>query len=153
MQAIQTVSINSTFFPQVEVAYSDMLSWPYRQGGRGAAGIDCLGVVLEIYRRAGLRLPDPALDGKLIFEFADLFEQVSAPDHLYDIVSLRHRLHESGTEPRGGSGGEEHVEVVVRQEVTLTASAKKNVFSSRLTILKKISGVEFYRVKDQLLPR
>jgi cell wall-associated NlpC family hydrolase len=41
------------------VQYSDLLGTPFVRHGRSKEGIDCLGIVLEMYRRAGIDLPDP----------------------------------------------------------------------------------------------
>lgn len=39
--------------------YSDLLGTPFLRHGRSKEGIDCLGIVLEMYRRAGIDVPDP----------------------------------------------------------------------------------------------
>ena len=38
--------------------YVDLLSIPFKKGGRDAAGMDCWGLCLEVARRAGIDLPD-----------------------------------------------------------------------------------------------
>jgi cell wall-associated NlpC family hydrolase len=46
--------------PTFQLTAESMLGWPYKELGRGAAGVDCLGVVLHFYAVAmGLPLPDP----------------------------------------------------------------------------------------------
>ena len=37
---------------------TDLIGKPFVDGGRGADGYDCLGLVREIYRRAGVDFPD-----------------------------------------------------------------------------------------------
>ena len=39
--------------------YDDMLAWPFALGGRGANGIDCLGVCVEVWSRLGIPAIDP----------------------------------------------------------------------------------------------
>ena len=56
---ITKLSSLAASFPTAEVDFEDMIGWPYRARGRTSAAIDCIGVVLEIFRRAGLGLPDP----------------------------------------------------------------------------------------------
>lgn len=42
---------------------NDLIGTPYRLGARGPDALDCWGLVLEVYRRAGKHLPDYASDG------------------------------------------------------------------------------------------
>lgn len=45
------------------IHYADLLEVPYRLGGRRVdRGLDCFGVLLEYYRRAGVALEDPLPD-------------------------------------------------------------------------------------------
>lgn len=43
----------------VDVVVRDLMRLPWKRGGRGDGGIDCLGVVLQVAHRLGLRLEDP----------------------------------------------------------------------------------------------
>jgi len=45
--------------------YSDLIGIPFKDGGRSIDGLDCYGLVMEVYRRKGINLPEyyaPALD-------------------------------------------------------------------------------------------
>ena len=99
-------------FPTAEVEYEDMIGWPYRARGRTAAAIDCIGVVLEVFRRAGLGLPDPDASPGGALELLEMFQEVAVPDTLYDLVILKRSTF--------------HVEVVVRHGVTLSARERVN---------------------------
>lgn len=37
----------------------DLMTWPYRLGGRGPAGVDCLGLTLVVLERLGVPTLDP----------------------------------------------------------------------------------------------
>lgn len=36
-----------------------MLTWPYRLGGRGPSGVDCLGITIAVLQFLGVPAPDP----------------------------------------------------------------------------------------------
>ncbi len=102
---IQKLSTTADTFPATEVEYEDLLGIPYRVGGRVAAGdpgTDCIGVVLEIYRRAGLGLPDPGRTSVGVFGFAEVLEQVADPSALYDLVHLRRQSNHLAVQVRSG---------------------------------------------------
>lgn len=40
------------------VQYADLQALPFTYGGRYPAALDCFGLLLEVYRRNGVRLPD-----------------------------------------------------------------------------------------------
>lgn len=42
--------------------YDDLAGVPYAAKGRSMAGLDCAGLVMEVYRRLGHTLPDPLVD-------------------------------------------------------------------------------------------
>lgn len=80
--------------------YADLLGRPFAYGGRGPERYDCYGLAIEIYRRAGLTLPDyastddPARQGALFADgAARYFYRVDDPRPL-DIALFRlHRGH------------------------------------------------------------
>lgn len=41
------------------MTYADLIGVPFVEGGRTREGLDCWGVVLELYRREGIVLKDP----------------------------------------------------------------------------------------------
>ena len=136
---ITKLSTTASSFPTLEVAYEDLLSIPYLVDGRyGGAGIDCIGVVMEIYRRAGLGLIDPAVAGGRVLEFAAMFDAISNPNTLYDLINVRRESN--------------HVAVVVRPGLALSARERTGVYAARVNNLKAVSGAEFFRVKPACLP-
>jgi cell wall-associated NlpC family hydrolase len=138
---ITKLSVTASSFPTLEVEYEDLLSLRYLVDGRyGGAGIDCIGVVMEVYRRAGLGLPDPAVAGGHVIAFAALFEQLVTPAtlDLYDLINIRRESN--------------HVAVVVRPGLALSARERAGVYAVRVNNLKSISGVAFYRVRTAALP-
>jgi hypothetical protein len=135
MKATMLSSLASSF-PTVEVAYEDMLFWPYLIGGRDANGIDCGGVVLEILRRAGLGLPDFKTVG--VFQFQGYWDAIDDPSELYDMVQIRRE--------------DEHIGIVVRSGIVLSATRWKNVYATRISALKRIDGAKFWRLKPEVLP-
>jgi hypothetical protein len=138
MAEIQKLSALADSFPDVPVEYADLFELRYRLGGRGLDGtIDCLGVVIEVFRRAGLGLPDPDKLGGGVVEFCELFERVSTPDQLYD-VALWGSPHQ-------------HAMVFVRPGLAASAS-KAGGYVKRLSFLKQFPEIEFYRVRDSKLP-
>ena len=46
---------------ELEAFAEEMMLWgaPFKTGGRAREGIDCLGVIIEVYRRCGFSVPDP----------------------------------------------------------------------------------------------
>jgi cell wall-associated NlpC family hydrolase len=142
MSQITKISALASSFPTAEVAYEDLLALPYRQNARASDGqIDCMGVVLEIYRRAGLKLPDPILAGESIFGFAELFDVVAdlSTLQLYDLVYIQKSSN--------------HIGVVVRPGLVLDASEKRNVCMVRVNVFKAIPRIQWYRVKPTALPQ
>ncbi len=41
------------------MTYDDLIGVPFVHGGRSRDGLDCYGVVLELFKRRGIALPDP----------------------------------------------------------------------------------------------
>lgn len=42
--------------------YDDLVGVPYVAKGRSPRGLDCAGLVIEVYRRLGITIEDPAVD-------------------------------------------------------------------------------------------
>ena len=127
-------------FPTVQVAVDDLLGLSYRTDARGEDGqIDCLGIVLEVYRRAGLLLPDPKSSGSSVFAFADLFDKISDPTKLYDLINFRRESH--------------HVLIVVRPGIAMSCAEKVGVYTRRINVLKRASEeIEYYRLRTSSIP-
>lgn len=125
-------------FPATQVHVDDLLTRPYRFGGRGADGIDCLGIVLEVYRRAGLELPDPLWPGESEETFAGVFEPVSAADTLYDVIYT--------SQDHAG------VLVVVEPGIALSARPGVGVYRARVAALRRVPTVRYYRLKASETP-
>ena len=140
MPVVQPIADIFRDFPEVEVEYLDILdTWTYRRGARGENNeIDCFGVAMEMYRRAGLLIPDPVTLAGSIPEFLELFDEVTVPDKLYDLVNV---LRE-----------ENHVSVIVRQGLALTARHGSGVYTQRTQALQRLPNVRFYRLKPTALP-
>jgi len=140
MSAITATNANAETFPATEVEYLDMIEArpEFRAGARwGSGAIDCLGVVLEVYRRAGIGLPDPASPGGSVFDFADLFEEVTEPDQLYDLVDIRKGPH--------------HLAVVVRPGRALSAKAGARVYATRVNNLRH-ADIRYLRLRADVYP-
>ena len=135
---VEKLSSDAESFPDLEVEYEDLLELGYAPDRRAAEGqIDCLGVVLEVYRRAGLGLPDPRR-GRPTTEFQGLFEQVAAPDALYDLVNLDRGCH--------------HLYVCVRSGVLLSARAGAGVYAIPAKRLAGKTGTTYWRLTDAARP-
>ncbi len=48
-----------------ELIYEDLLSVPFKKGGRTKEGMDCYGLCIELCRRCGKTLPDFSTYGKI----------------------------------------------------------------------------------------
>ena len=134
--AIQKLSALADDFPMVEVEFEDLFGCTYKVDGRLPDGfLDCLGIVLEIYRRAGLLLPDVRREGRA-FDFPELFEAVAIPDRLYDLVVTNR--------------GEIGVGVVVRPGQVLSCERIRGVTLRPTKVFP--SDTKFWRVRDDCLP-
>ena len=66
--------------------YTDLLTKEFEWGGRGSQKYDCYGLVMEIYKRIGIDLPDfksakaPSLIQQSIIEGKKLFEEIEEPE-------------------------------------------------------------------------
>jgi hypothetical protein len=139
MTPIGKISAEAANFPNTVVDFSDLQDLEYRFLGRGTDGtIDCLGVAIEIFRRAGLGLPDPNAMGNDIDQFRELFDRVSAPDYLFDLAWY--------------GSPHEHVHILVRPGIFLSAKQSTGVYTVRAAILTRYPEVRFYRVRSECLP-
>jgi len=145
MSAVTATNSNATSFPDVEVAYQDMLDArpAFRTDARwGSGAIDCLGVVLEIYNRGGIGLPDPKGPGSSILAFLDLLDEVSEPTQLFDLVDFHLSQH--------------HILVVHRLGLALSAKRGNNpggaMYVQKLSKIRGHAGVKYYRLKTSVYP-
>jgi len=137
---LQNLSTVSSTFPATLVEYEDLLTLRYRLRGRVTDGtVDCVGIVLEIYRRAGLGLPDPWTSGCQAIEFSECFEAISAPDHLFDVIRCIGRTQDG-------------IMVVVRDGIALTSREKIGVHAVTVKALLNLPRIEYYRVRSDCLP-
>lgn len=138
---LRALSSTAADFPTLEVEYIDLMTLGYRADGRALDGtgfIDCIGVVLEIYRRAGVELPDPRTAGEAIWSFSEMLQVATEPLQLYDLISMRREGH--------------HVEVIVRPGVSMSARSKVGVYTQPLKRALRLEGATVYRVRPELLP-
>jgi hypothetical protein len=136
---IDKISEEADNFPTTEVAYEDMLPLSYRVDGRFSEGaIDCLGVVIEVFKRAGLRLPDPKRDGGATFRFTELFEVAVEPYDLFDVISYQRAMM--------------HVAVIVRSGYALTATESSGVSLRSIKAFKRVDDAEYWRVRTDRRP-
>lgn len=134
---VSALSELAASFPTVEVPYEDLLTLQHRTDCRCEGGYtDCLGVVLEIYRRAGLRLPDARLSGPGVTDWYKLFSEVPAPDQLYDLIYTP----------------DPHIWVVIRHGEALSSGRTTNVVRHRTSAVARIKGVKFYRLRPECYP-
>ena len=134
-----SLSTLSSSFPTTEISYDDLIGMPYRPGGRyGNSFIDCLGVVLEVYARAGLGLPDPVTSTEALLAFSEIFEEIPIADTLYDLVDLRHRQH--------------HLMVVVRPGLLLSAKERAGVYAPRTKAFIQRDDVTYWRLRADAYP-
>lgn len=77
--------------------YSDLIGIPFRFGGRSRDGIDCWGLVIEVYRRLGIEVEDIDDYGALTPEVvapeleaavAPAWRQVVEPFEPYDVLTF-----------------------------------------------------------------
>ncbi len=59
--------------------YLDLLGKPFVEGGRGPFFYDCVGLMLELHRRMGHRMPEWASDPEEVPRAMSLFETVTEP--------------------------------------------------------------------------
>ena len=57
--------------------YDDLVGVPYVAKGRSMAGLDCAGLVMEVYRRLGIIIGDPSVDPAAYAVAAAVIDEVS----------------------------------------------------------------------------
>jgi hypothetical protein len=124
-------------FPTVEVEYEDMLLWQHRTDARGGGYTDCLQVVLEIYRRAGIGLGNYSVAGDITSLYL-YFNEVEDGGELYDVAYL-----EKNTP---------HVWVVVRPGTALSSARGSNVTTKRVSELCHRDRITWYRMRPECYP-
>lgn len=134
---VQSLSVAAASFPS-EVDYADLVGARYRRGGRGADGTyDCLGILLEVYRRAGVGIPDPTPLGQDVDLLYKIFDDVDEPSTVLDIAEVTR------------SGG--HVWVLVRPGLFLQAKQFGGVRTVPAKAVAQIANVKYWRLKSDLL--
>ncbi len=135
---LSSLSALSASFPTVEVEYEDLLQYQYVPDARGVNGaIDCLGLVIMIYARAGIGLPDLKI-ANAVETFHEIFEPVATADQLYDVIHMR--------------AGQDHLFVVVRPGIALSIRPLGGVNTRKVMAIETREGVTSYRVRPECLP-
>lgn len=113
--------------------YADLIGREYMEDGRGNPGFDCVGLLLAICERRGLRVPAyPSLAGALALALQD-WRKVGAPNP-GDAILIRY------------VGPPWHVGVVIAGNLMLHAQSKQGVVVERFDTPKWCRRVEgFYR--------
>lgn len=126
-------------FPTVEVEYEDLLQYRYVPDARGENGtIDCLGILIELYRRAGLGVPDLMRKSDAVLNFHTLFYEVEAADQLFDVVANRR--------------GVDHLWTVVRPGLALSTKTFAGVVAHKVGLIEGLEGSISYRPRPECLP-
>lgn len=127
--------------------YEDLLGAPYREGGRDKDGLDCWGLVLEVFRRLGHALPDPGVttadieggraDPFAAYSASDDWERAMPPFQVFDVILFK---------PEGGGHVASHAGVYVGERKILHATDTAGVCTQPLKFLQhRIFGA--YRLK------
>lgn len=106
--------------------YSDLIGTPFLRHGRSKDGIDCLGVVLEMYRRFGIALTDPVetlpvealTDHSVVSDAMGEWEEVNSGYRERDVIVFR------------DSTGKVHVGILVSLSKMLHATENNGVVVS-----------------------
>jgi len=82
-----------------EIDYSDLIGIPYKFNGRDKTGFDCYGLVLEMFNRNDVKLPDYfyADDSddtitKLIVDNVEFAEELKEPEPYCAVLFRQHRF-------------------------------------------------------------
>jgi hypothetical protein len=119
--------------PAVAIEHADLLRVPFLKHGRTRQGMDCLGVVLALYNRAGLYLPDAHAVGK--DAACRSLERIEEPRRPLDIVYI-------------AKDGEERCLVLLDRERALGASPERGVYVESVARIRRVSErlpMEFWR--------
>jgi probable lipoprotein NlpC len=127
------------------IHYEDLLAVPWKQGGRSLSGLDCYGLVKELFSRLGRDLPeiDPTpeavadLDGLIIPACLELGEKIDNPEAYCVVVFAMHPPWVS------------HMGVVLPENKFIHALRRRTVQVNRLNDpywQGKIAG--YYRYRD-----
>jgi len=126
-------------FPTAEVEYEDLLQYRYVPDARGQnKTADCLWIVEEVFRRAGLGLPDLRL-GDTAVTFHEVFAEVETADTLYDVLHM-------------ASSSGDGLFVVVRSGEALSIVPLAGVVRRKVIAIESLAGVTSYRVRPECLP-
>lgn len=127
-----------------EIPYLDLMGMKFELGARGVGGlIDCRGLVLLVYRRAGIELPDLPTSDRLAYR--ELFERVEYPNQILDVAHVEEIVKGYDID---------HVAVLVRPDTLLhTTFGARTVLHSvnRFRSLIKNSPLTFWRLKPGAL--
>jgi len=112
--------------------YKDLIGIPFRLHGRSPEdGLDCYGLVMEIYRRMGIELPDYAYEGSPHTTGDDLFGE-----HQGHVFSETNDDLKEGDVVVMGKGMGTHCGVFVKGNRVLHAKEGMGVISSPWRVLK-----------------
>lgn len=81
------------------MTYSDLIGIPFKNRGRDISGFDCYGLVIEIYRRYGISLPEYSADYDDVenvscmmhgeMEKTSVWQEVFPPYPIPSIIAIR----------------------------------------------------------------
>ena len=123
-----------------DIPGADLTDSVYLNHGRGEDNAyDCLGIQLELYRREGLKLPDPRPGGPIDLDaFRRLWVRARQPNRFLDAIVFRR-------------GGEESVWTVVSRRFALGTGRLTGGMLRPIAQLVRIPGVRFYRLRHDRL--
>ena len=82
-----------------EIDYVDLLEVPYKLNGRDKTGLDCYGLVVEMFKRNGVTLPDyfyadsdDATITKLIVDNVEFAEELKRPEPYCAVLFKQHKF-------------------------------------------------------------
>jgi cell wall-associated NlpC family hydrolase len=112
------------------IEVGDLVGIPYKEGGRGLDGMDCYGLLIEIFRRDGKKVPDilysdhsPDITGRVILSLP--FRRVPGPPGEMTVLEIVHN-------------GELHVGVALNK--------KEFIHATRLGV--RVNQIGLYKVRS-----